>query len=119
VTETPLLEAPLKGPAYAVSGYGKLPHLAFILSGQVTVIPEAMSSTVKGGRLRTVVPVIPDAPIGHFALTLLGGKHGYIRNFANLCAAPTATTVEYSGQNGKTHTQQVRTKAACAKKQNH
>ncbi len=116
ITETPLLEAPLSGPAYAVSGYGKLPHLAFILSGQVTVIPEAMSSTVKGGRLRTVVPVIPDAPIGHFALTLLGGKQGYIRNFANLCAAPTTTTVEYTGQNGKTHTEQVRTKAACAAK---
>jgi len=123
MTETPLLEAPLQGPAYAVSGYGKLPHVAFILAGQVTVIPEAMSSTIKGGRLKTVVPVVPDAPIGHFSLTLLGGKQGYIRNFANLCAAPTTTTAEYSGQNGKTHTEQVKTKAACkgavTKKQNH
>ena len=37
---TPLLEAPLKGLAFAVSGYGGLPHVAFILGGQVTVIPQ-------------------------------------------------------------------------------
>ena len=35
-TETPLLDQPLTGPAYAVSGFGKLPHVAFILAGQVT-----------------------------------------------------------------------------------
>ena len=35
VVETPLLEQPLRGPAYAVSGFGKLPHVVFILGGQV------------------------------------------------------------------------------------
>ncbi len=39
MTETPLLEKPLKGPVYAVSGFGVLPHLAFILGGQVTLDP--------------------------------------------------------------------------------
>ena len=112
-TETPLLEKPLEGPAYAVSGYGKLPHVAFILGGQVTIVPEATSSSVKGGHLRTEVPVIPDAPIGHFRLTLFGGAHGYIGNTRSLCAAPTATTVEYTAQNGKTLTQKVTTKTAC------
>ena len=77
VTETPLLEKPLKGPVYAVSGFGVLPHLAFILGGQVMLTPEAESSSVQGGRLKTVVPVIPDAPIGHFLFTLFGGKQGY------------------------------------------
>ena len=48
-TETPLLEKPLKGPAYAVSGFGKLPHLAFILAGQVTLIPEANPPRSKAG----------------------------------------------------------------------
>jgi hypothetical protein len=115
-TETPLLEAPLKGPAYAVSGFGKLPHLAFILAGQVTLIPEAESSSVKGGHLKTVVPTVPDAPIGHFRLTLFGGKQGYITNTRELCAAPTVTTVEYDAQNGKKLTQQVKTKAACGSK---
>ena len=63
---TPLLEKPLEGPAYAVSGYasGKnvLPHIVFILGGQVTIMPQGESMTISGGRLKTVVPVIPDAP---------------------------------------------------------
>ena len=41
--ETPLLEQPLEGPVYAVSGYGGLPHVAFILDGQVTSCPRAES----------------------------------------------------------------------------
>jgi hypothetical protein len=115
-TETPLLEKPLKGPVYAVSGFGVLPHLAFILGGQVTLMPEAESSSVQSGRLKTVVPVVPDAPIGHFRFTLFGGKQGYLSNTQSLCSAPTISTVEFSGQNGKTLTQQVKTKTACKAK---
>ena len=48
-----------QGPAYAVSGFGKLPHVVFILDGQVPIMPEAESSSVKGGHLKTVVPVVP------------------------------------------------------------
>jgi hypothetical protein len=116
-TETPLLEKPLSCPAYAVSGFGKLPHLAFILAGQVTLIPEAMSSSVKGGHLKTIVPTVPDAPIGHFALTLFGGKQGYLTNTRGLCSAPAVTTVEYIAQNGKKLTQQVKAKTACGSSQ--
>jgi hypothetical protein len=115
-TETPLLEKPLQGPAYAVSGFGKLPHLAFILAGQVTIVPEAMSSSVKGGHLKTVVPVVPDAPIGHFRLTLFGAKKGYLQNTRSLCAAAAVTTVEYVAQSGKTLTQRVQAKTACGAK---
>ncbi len=113
---TPLLDAPLSGPAYAVSGYGKLPHLVFILAGQVLVMPEAESVSVKGGHLRTTVPVIPDVPVGHFALTLLGGKQGYLENTRSLCAGPTVSEITYQGQNGKSTTQKVKTKAACKRK---
>ena len=113
---TPLLDAPLSGPAYAVSGYGKLPHLVFILDGQVLVMPEAESSSVKGGHLRTEVPVIPDVPVGHFALTLLGGKQGYLENTRDLCAGPTVSEITYQGQNGKQLTQKVKTKAPCGGK---
>jgi hypothetical protein len=111
--QTPLLDAPLSGPAYAVSGYGKLPHLAFILAGQVTIVPEALSSSVKKGHLRTEVPVIPDVPVGHFVLTLLGGKQGYLVNTRSLCSAPAVTEVAYQGQNGKRLTQKVKAKTAC------
>ena len=84
-TTTPLLDQPLTGPAYAVSGFGELPHVVFILDGQVLIMPEAESSSVKGGHLKTVVPVVPDAPIGHFQLKLFGGKTGYLVNTRSLC----------------------------------
>jgi hypothetical protein len=115
-TTTPLLEAPLKGPVYAVSGFGVLPHLAFILGGQVTLMPEAESSSVQHGRLKTVVPVVPDAPIGNFRFTLFGGSQGYLSNTQSLCSAPTDSTIEFDAQNGKTETQQVKTKTACGAK---
>ena len=115
---TPLLDQPLKGPAYAVSGFGRLPHVVFILGGQVTIMPEAESSSV-GGRLKTTVPVVPDAPIGHFSLNLFGGKQGYIVNTRSLCASSAPMTVDYTAQNGDTYRQRVRPQAACGGKKSH
>jgi hypothetical protein len=115
-TRTPLLDEPLSGPAYAVSGSGGLPRLAFILNGQVTLIPRADTTTTRGGQLRTIVPVVPDAPIGHFRLNVFGGKTGYLINTRDICAQPTFTRVAYVGQNGKAHSQKVKLKAACGKK---
>ena len=64
-------------------------HRAFILGGQVTLMPEAESSTLGNtGRLKTVVPVVPDAPIGNFRFTLFGGSQGYLSNNQNFCSAP-------------------------------
>ncbi len=115
-TETPLLEKPLHGPVYAVSGFGVLPHLAFILGGQVTLMPEAESSSVRNGRLKTVVPVVPDAPIGRFLFTLFGGKQGYLINTQSLCSSAPVSEVEFTAQNGTTLTQQLKTKTACKAK---
>jgi hypothetical protein len=112
-TETPLLEKPLEGLAYAVSGYGGLPHVAFILGGQVMVVPQGETKTVGGGRLRTEVSTVPDAPIGHFQLTIFGSKRGYLANTRNLCRHVQATTVEYTAQNGKALTRKVAIKTAC------
>ena len=79
-------------------------------------MPEAESSSVQDGRLKTVVPVVPDAPIGHFRFTLFGGMQGYLSNTQSLCSAPTVSTVEFNAQNGKTLTQQVKTKTVCGAK---
>jgi hypothetical protein len=114
--ETPLLEKPLEGLAYAVSGYGKLPHVAFILGGQVTVLPQGESETIGSGLLRTTVPVIPDVPIGHFQLTLYGGKKGYLSNTRNLCQHAVVASIEYSAQSGKKLIQRVAAKTTCAGK---
>jgi hypothetical protein len=118
-TVTPLLDQPLSGPVYAVSGSGGLPKLAFILDGQVDLIPRAETSTVtKGGAglLQTTVPVVPDAPIGHFKLIVFGGEKGYLVNTRSLCTKAPVTKVAYTGQNGKTYSQKVKVKAACGKK---
>jgi hypothetical protein len=115
-TMSPLLDAPLSGPVYAVSGSGGLPRLAFILGGQVTIIPRAESSATKHGALKTVVPVVPDVPVGHFRLSLFGGKKGYLVNTRSLCKAPTFSKVRFFAQNGKGLARKVRVKTSCGKK---
>jgi hypothetical protein len=114
VTRTPLLDEPLGGPVYAVSGSGGLPRLAFVLNGQVPLVPRAKSSSAKGA-LKTVVPVIPDAPIGDFRLTLLGARQGYLINTRGLCNKPVVSTVEYQAQNGAKLTENVKARTPCAK----
>jgi hypothetical protein len=113
--KSPLLDERLSGPAYAVSGFGKLPRVAFILDGQVRLVPQAESKSVRNGHLRTTVPVIPDAPVGHFRLNLLGGNKGYLVNTRSLCSFPPVATLEFSGQNGRRHTERVRVKTPCGK----
>ncbi len=116
--ETPLLEMPLEGNAYAVTGLGGgvLPHVVFILGGQVTVIPEGESKTVNDGELKTTIPVIPDVPIGHFRLSLYGGHLGYLSNTQSLCSSPVTSMVEIEGQNGKSLDQRIKAKTACPAK---
>jgi hypothetical protein len=117
-TVTPLLDQPLSGPVYAVSGSGGLPRLAFILNGQVDLLPRAETMTISkngAGLLRTTVPVVPDAPIGHFKLTVFGGKAGYLINTRGLCLRAPVSKVDYTGQNGKTYSQSVKVKASCGK----
>jgi hypothetical protein len=118
MTTTPLLDQPLSGPVYAVSGSGGLPKLAFILNGQVNLVPRAETKTIiknGAGELRTTVPVVPDAPIGHFALTIFGGKSGYLVNTRDICLHTPVTKIDYTGQNGKTYSQSVKVKASCGK----
>jgi hypothetical protein len=118
-TTTPLLDQPLSGPVYAVSGSGGLPKLAFILDGQVKIVPRAETKTiVKGGagQLQTTVPVVPDAPIGHFRLTVFGGKTGYLVNTRSICSNKPVTKIAYTAQSGKTYSEKVKVKAACGKK---
>jgi hypothetical protein len=114
-TTTPLLDQPLSGPVFAVSGSGGLPRLAFLLKGQVNIVPRAVTTTVDG-RLKTTVPVVPDAPIGHFSMTVFGGKTGYLINTRDICVHEPRTRVAYAGQNGKSHAETVGVKVACGKK---
>ncbi len=119
IDETPLLEKPLQGLAYAVTGFntgGVLPHVVFLLNGQVMLAPEGISHTISGARLRTEIPIVPDAPIGQFRLTLFGGRQGYLTNNQSLCSGPLVSTVEIAAQSGKKLTQNVAAKTACKAK---
>jgi hypothetical protein len=115
--ETPQLQAPLTGGAYAVTGAGGLPHLAFVLNGQVDLVPRAETETIAGGRLRTTVPIIPDAQIGHFHLHLFGQKLGYLTNTRSLCGAhKPMIEVGLDAQNGRILNQHIALKAPCGGK---
>ena len=113
---TPLLDQPLSGPVYAVSGSGGLPRLAFILNGQVNLVPRADTKTTRRGQLQTTVPVVPDAPIGHFRLDVFGGKTGYLFNTRDVCAHTPVTRIAYTAQNGKARTESVKVTSACSKR---
>jgi hypothetical protein len=114
-TKTPLLDHPLSGPVFAVSGGGGLPRLAFVLNGQVNLVPRAETKTISGGRLQTTAPVVPDAPIGHFSLTVFGGKRGYLINTRNICRHTPVVRIGFRGYNGKSSSQELKMKTACSK----
>ncbi len=114
-TATPLLDQPLSGPVYAVSGGGGLPRLAFLLNGQVSLVPRAESKSAPNG-LKTTVGVVPDAPIGHFVFNLSGGKHGYLQNTRDICAKPPKIKVDYIAQSGATLSKSVAVRTSCGSK---
>jgi hypothetical protein len=113
-TATPLLSQPLAGPVYAVSGAGGLPRLAFVLDGEVDLLPRAESASVKGA-LKTTVPVVPDAPVGDFVFNLAGGKKGYLQNTRDTCVRPVKVRVDYTAQSGKTFARSVKVRIPCPK----
>jgi hypothetical protein len=112
-TVTPLLDRPLSGLVYAVTGGGGLPRLAFLLNGQVNLVPRAETRSVGYG-LQTTVPVVPDAPVGHFVLDIFGGKQGYLVHTDNVCAKAPVIKVAYTAHNGATYAQKVKVGRACS-----
>ena len=69
--------------------------------------PRAETKSVGGG-LKTTVPVVPDAPIGHFVFNLSGGKQGYLQNTRDTCAKPVKVKVDYTAQSEKTFSKSVK-----------
>ena len=76
-------------------------------------MPRAETDIGRSGRLKTIVPVVPDAPIGHFRLTLFGGKTRLPGQHPQPLRLAAEIKVAFTGQNGKGLTQQVKTQVSC------
>jgi hypothetical protein len=56
---------------------------------------------------------LPDAPVSHFAMNLLGGAKGLLVNTEGLCGVPKAATASMTGQNGTDQTSKPKLNPAC------
>jgi DNA-binding beta-propeller fold protein YncE len=100
--ETPLLEAPLEGPVYLMSGFGHLlPDVAVDLNGQIRAFLHSKVDRGKGGGLRSTFEVVPDAPVSKFVLSMQGGKRGLLENSEDLCLKPHRALADFAAQSGK------------------
>ena len=127
---SPLLKRPLSGPVYFAknvrtnkrgNAIRTLPSLVLALRGEISLNVRANTDS-KAGKLITIFPTIPDAPVTRFALNLKGGRRGIVqvtksrtgRNI-NICGRQTAR-VEFDAHNGRRHDFNVRMKTPCKKK---
>lgn len=117
---TPLLEKPLEGPVYLMTGFGhKLPDLAADLDGQILILLHGKIDSAPNGGLRTTFETVPDAPVSSFTLNLDGGKRGLIQNSENICAPATnlRTDLSFIGQNGASTSLHPALAVACPSKE--
>lgn len=109
---SPAFNGALSGPVYAVTGYGGLPHLAYVLSGPTSVVLEGRVVS-KGGRIEAGIDDVPDTPLHSFELDLAGGKNGYLVLSRNICGQPSAADGTFTSQDGQTHTETIPLQAEC------
>jgi hypothetical protein len=112
---TPLLEAPMEGPAYLRSSSHTLPDLVFALRGHGVEVDIAGRIDSSKGGIRGTFPTIPDAPVSKFVLTMNAGKHGVLVNAENLCKKKQLATARFVGQANRGWRLHPELKAECKK----
>jgi hypothetical protein len=125
VATTPVLNRPLRGSVFFVKNVrinsaGRpvrtLPTLLIALRGEVSLNVRAKTS-VSGGHLVTTFPVVPDAPVSRFALTLKGGRKGILTvSQGNLCRRKQVSSKLLLAHNGKRIDGGVTMKTPCGSK---
>jgi hypothetical protein len=109
---SPVYNGALEGPVYAVSGFGGLPHLAYILRGPAKVVLRGRILT-KGARLQAGIEDIPNTPLDTFEFRIDGGKNGYLVLNQDICATDAMADAVFTGQGGERHREQIPLEADC------
>lgn len=107
---TPILGAPLTGPAYFVShGGAKFPELILVLQGEGVTIDLAGETFIKGKITTSTFGSVPDAPVSSFTLTLPEGENSALAApGGKLCKQKLVMPTVITGQNGAQITQKTK-----------
>jgi hypothetical protein len=118
IARTPVLSAPLAGPAILVShGGAAFPDVEFLLQGEGVRITLDGKTDIKKGITYSRFEAVPDAPIGSFETILPEGPHSALAANGNLCASRLVMPTELVGQNGLVISQNTKVGiTGCAKK---
>jgi hypothetical protein len=106
IAHTPILNAPLQGPAFFVShGGAKFPELILVLQGEGITIDLAGETDIKHGVTTSTFAHVQDAPVSSFELNLPQGKFSALAANGNLCTQNLVMPTEFVAQNGATLSQ--------------
>jgi hypothetical protein len=109
---SPAFSGPLSGPVYAVTGYGGLPQLAYVLSGPANVTLHGKIVT-ESERIQAGLEDLPDTPLKSFEFSIDGGKSGYLIVSRDLCKNEIDAKASFTSQEGRVYEQQFPLEAEC------
>jgi hypothetical protein len=101
VVHTPVLAAPLAGPAYLVShGGAAFPDLELVLQGEGVELIVDGKTQIKHGVTYSHFETVPDAPISSFEFDAPQGEYALLAAYGNLCRKKLVMPTRMTAQNG-------------------
>ncbi len=123
---TPVLNGPLRGPAYLVShGGASFPDLEIVLQGQGITLVLDGNTRIKKGVTSSIFNSVPDAPISTFDLDLPEGPHSVLaanlpaRAGHSMCGQRLLMPLSLTGQNGAVVRKTIRVSVSGCSKTGH